>query len=111
MERVKNDLIEELDTIYWHEKWFLDNSKEDRLKIILDKINSAEILIPIYSHRFIPNKLSSGYPIFSVYGADIIFYGKNLLDYYEREFCGKTTEIILNEVKYVEFWSDMIEMY
>lgn len=48
-------------------------------------------LVPIYSHRFMPAGPSShGAPIFSVHQTDVTYYGSNLLDYFHREFAGRT---------------------
>ena len=44
-------------------------------------------LIPIYSHRYVPSFPDSiDVPIFSVMQTDIIYYGKNIENYFEHEF-------------------------
>lgn len=45
-------------------------------------------LIPLFSHRYLPSRGASGSPVLSVYGADIIHYGRDLADWVEREFVG-----------------------
>jgi hypothetical protein len=50
-------------------------------------VSSAPVLIPIYSHRYIPaTPATAGNPVFSVYQTDIIYYGADLLDYLQNEF-------------------------
>ena len=44
-------------------------------------------LIPIYSHRYVPSFPDSiDVPVFSVMQTDIIYYGKNIENYFEHEF-------------------------
>jgi hypothetical protein len=51
-----------------------------------EKNTSAQTLI---SHRYLPEKSHEpGNPVFSVYQADVIYYGADLIDYFEREFAG-----------------------
>jgi hypothetical protein len=71
---------------------------------------NAPKLIPIYSHRYIPEKPNeSGNPILSVYQTDIIYYGANLLEYFENEFRRKGTKLeIDSRIKEIEFWSEII---
>ena len=50
--------------------------------------NKLEKTIPIYSHRYILQKENS--PILSIAQSDdIVVYGENLIDYFEREFLEK----------------------
>lgn len=51
------------------------------------EIAKAPVMIPVYSHRFIPVEPNlSGNPIFSIYQTDIIYYGYDLASYYIQEF-------------------------
>ena len=44
-------------------------------------------LVPLFSHRYMPAAPApSGAPVFSVYQADVIYYGADLHDYLLREF-------------------------
>jgi hypothetical protein len=59
----------------------------DAFKIATEMIAEAPKLIPIYSHRFIPEEpLEAGNPVLSVYQMDIIYYGFDLDDYLRHEF-------------------------
>jgi len=104
------ELVEDIDEIYWSDDWENEpDNKEERNTILLNKINSAPKLIPIYSHRYIASVKSSQNPVFSVYGTDIIYYGESLGSYLEIEFGLKKhsdmkTEIIVP----VPFWSELL---
>ncbi len=50
-------------------------------------IHRAPTLIPIYSHRYLPTEpMLAGNPVLSVYGADTIIYGNDLVSYFHHEF-------------------------
>ncbi len=69
-------------------------------------------LIPIYSHRYIPSSLNEiGNPVYSVHQTDIIYYGKDLWDYFNIEFGNKMhKDIAFNEIKTkIPFWSELCE--
>ena len=97
---------------FWYKDWgkkpeSISDAKEKCKK----ELKNVPNLIPIYSHRYIPTKpYEENNPIFSVLQTDIIYYGKNLIDYFENEFKLKQDKIkYLSEYKRIEFWSDIIE--
>ncbi|VIO80845.1 hypothetical protein CI41S_75530 [Bradyrhizobium ivorense] len=47
--------------------------------------------------------------MFSVYQADVIYYGANLTDYFEREFLGFNHRPWSEPTKHIPFWSDLVE--
>lgn len=50
-------------------------------------VADAPKLIPIYIHRYLPDRPhAAGNPVLSVYQTDIIHYGADLSDYFRREF-------------------------
>jgi len=60
---------------------------EDAFTVGRAKIGEAPTLIPIYSHRYIPEEPPmAGTPVFSVYQTDIIHYGNDLPSYFAAEF-------------------------
>jgi hypothetical protein len=98
-----------------HGSWWADwgerpDKVEDRKKVLTDALSSAPALIPLYSHRFIPEAPSAaGNPVFSMHGFDTIYYGSNLENYFDREF-GDNRETPLGEIaKRIPFWSDLAE--
>lgn len=82
------------------------NNKEDKIQIFIKYKNNIPKLIPIFSHRYIVSGKDVNYPIISVHQTDIIYYGSNLLEYFENEF-NKTNN--LTNIKEIPFWSTIIE--
>ena len=65
----------------------------------------APRLIPIYSHRFIPEQpAEAGNPVFSIYQTDIIWYGFDLDDYLRHEFKLAGRAEWPSQVKAIDFW-------
>src|SRR5690606_5214268 len=83
---------------------------EAAFQICRVEFSRAPKLIPIYSHRYIPSHPhESGNPIFSVYQTDIIYYGKDLEDYFKVEFEDKEhSKIEFNSIKKIPFWSELV---
>lgn len=81
-------------------------SKEEKIQIFKKYRNKIPKLIPIFSHRYVVSDKDKNYPIISVYQTDIIYYGSNLLEYFENEF--NHTHNITN-IKEIPFWSIIIE--
>ena len=79
-------------------------------------VDAAPKLIPVYSHRYIPDRpCLPGNPVFSVYQTDIIYYGSDLQNYLENEYhCDfKTIKKIppdLNLIRRIEFWPGVLEV-
>lgn len=95
--------------IDWYENWGnIPLSENDRKISIFNKIEKAPKIIPIYNHRYIPC-IKDNPPILSIYGTDVIFYGKNLLDYLDNEFFNKELDNNLKNYDYIPFWSDLME--
>jgi hypothetical protein len=75
------------DAGYWWPEWgekpaFASNQRANLRDIFAD----TPKLIPLCGHRYVPEEpRERGNPVFSVYGADIIHYGANLVDWIERE--------------------------
>ncbi|WP_353951173.1 hypothetical protein V6K52_16265 [Knoellia sp. S7-12] len=66
-------------------------------------------LIPVFSHRYLlSDSQFTPSPVFSVYQADVIVYGDNLLDYVAHEFHIPPLNPSSNR-SHVPFWSDLAE--
>ena len=96
---------------FWWKTWGeKPNEMSERLRTARCFIEKAPKLIPIYGHRYIssyPNEPKN--PIYSVYQTDIIFYGKDIWDYFEVEYGEKAhQDIDLNKIKPIPFWHDLI---
>jgi hypothetical protein len=79
-----------------------------REAVVTQLITAAPTLIPIYSHRMMPDRPSTaGNPVFSVHQTDIICYGATLEQYLFNEFLrseGDDELRISPEPRRIEFW-------
>lgn len=105
--RYINDMPEE---VYWCDDWGKETDDEKYLKEeVRKRLSKAPKLLPIFSHRYMPMILEKNPPIISVHGVDIIYFGKDLEDYFEVEFGDKSqSEIDFDKIKPIQFWSDII---
>ena len=98
---------------FWVKDWGAKpESQEEKHRIAEKNYLLYPKLIPIYSHRFIPSRpLEVDNPIISVHQMDIIYYGYDLLSYFEDEFEIKLPEISKapTQPKKIEFWDLVIE--
>jgi hypothetical protein len=84
-------------------------SPEERTEILRGALARAPRLIPLYSHRFLPEQPGeAGNPVFSMHGFDTIYYGANLEDYLVREF-GRAPKHPVGTARHIPFWSDIVE--
>ena len=76
-------------------------------------MGEAPKLIPLFGHRFLPDRpREAGNPVFSVYQTDIIYYGTNLANYFANEFhldIGAPRCRPEEPIKRIEFWSAFAE--
>ena len=98
--------------LWWSEwgKWPSSaRAREERLREI---VSPAPKMIPLIAHRYLPEQPhEAGNPVFSIYGADTIYYGANLSDYFEREFTGAYEKPWPKRIKHIPFWSDLVERF
>jgi len=112
-------LLSDVDAGSWLTDWGeRPENPGERHEIVRSAMSNAPRLIPLYSHRFIPETPHTvGNPVFSMYGFDTIYYGANLDEYFVNEFEGSD---ILNGVAVsdytpedtrrlpiIPFWSDL----
>ena len=91
---------------FWLDEWGpRPDSLEKALQIGSDLIAAAPKLIPIFSHRMMPDEPHlPGNPVFSVHQTDIIRYGFNLADYLRHEFTVSGREPWPDEIRSIRFW-------
>ncbi|QFZ20339.1 hypothetical protein [Saccharothrix syringae] len=66
-------------------------------------------MIPVYAHRFLPaGRGTSGHPVLSIYGTDMIYYGTDLADYVDREFTESERPEDWSPRATVPFWRDYL---
>ena len=77
----------EHNVLWWPEWGQRPRSAKERAEVVSAVVQAAPPLIPIIGHRFIPQLPNeAGNPVFSVVQSDVIYYGSDLGDYFEREF-------------------------
>lgn len=109
MARPGEAVFESVRDIYWCDAWGeKPNTDEETIQRILEKLEDAPKLIPIYGHRYMPAE-GKNPPVLSVYDLDMIYYGKDLYDYFMVEFGGKKQQSIeFKSIPEVTFWSDIM---
>src|SRR5262249_6633665 len=98
---------------FWLEEWGQrPASLDEAFSVARKAVEHAPTLIPICSHRYIPDRPNeAGNPVFSVYQTDIICYGGDLAEYLENEFSyyfGKSEFSLKKESKHIEFWTQLV---
>ena len=95
---------------FWLPEWGTRPNETDAAKsLVTELIRQAPTLIPIYSHRMIPDRPNTnGNPVFSVHQTDIIYYGCDLRDYFVHEFFSGSEiglwPIDTESIRKIEFW-------
>lgn len=94
--------------VYCCDEW--GNNKESMAKEVKRRLETAPALLPVFSHRYIPMlEMEKDPPIISIHGVDIIYYGKNLKDYFDIEFGTKNqAEIEFDDIIPIPFWSEIM---
>ena len=91
----------------WGERPASPGAREEVLRSVVSR---APKLIPLIGHRYLPEEpCEQGNPVFSVYQADVVYYGASLADYFEREFLGFLHRPWVPPTKRIPFWSDLAE--
>jgi hypothetical protein len=98
--------------LWWPEWGRLPSSARAREQVLREVVSLAPKLIPLIGHRYLPEQPhETGNPVFSIFYTDAIYYGANLKDYFEREFTGWNSRPWPTQIKYVPFWSDLVERF
>ena len=99
---------------FWPASWGTKPaSLRKAFEIAKRKVDAAPKLIPIFGHRYLPDRPSiEGNPVFSVHQTDIIYYGSNLWNYFQNEFLnsfGVSEYQLTAPLRQIEFWSDLVD--
>ena len=99
----------ENDDLWWSEWGDKPDTTQERAEVVEKVVQQAPKLIPLVSHRYLPAEPNeTGNPVFSVHQSDIIYYGSDLPNYFEREF-GDPRRPLPPHIKRVRFWSELVE--
>ncbi|WP_124979710.1 hypothetical protein [Nonlabens xiamenensis] len=98
---------------FWFKHWGTQpDSFEEKKRVVIDDMARQPLLIPIYSHRYMPSAPTEpGNPVYSVYQTDIIRYGVDLIDYFKNEFgvAGLHPQNFSHTEKRIDFWDDLVD--
>jgi len=96
--------------VTWCEAWGKEpEDTTEYIKSIKEKLAKAPILLPVFSHRYMPVTGEENPPVLSIHGTDIIYYGETLSDYLYVEFGEKKqTDIAFEQIPPVRFWSEIM---
>ena len=97
---------------FWLKEWGKQPpTTQDALVLVTDLLRAAPRLIPVYSHRMMPDEPHApGNPVFSVHQTDIIHYGFDLADYLRNEFGLPDRQPWPPQVRQIRFWSALVEL-
>jgi hypothetical protein len=95
---------------FWPQEWGPKPlNLGDAFAVARRAVKKAPNLIPIYSHRYMPDRPNaSGNPVFSVHQTDIIYYGHDLLSYFKNEFKIDVSSADSPRPRLIEFRSDLV---
>lgn len=114
MEHPLDGLLFDLEhnNLWWPEWGERLPSAEERAAVVTAVVNDAPRLVPLIAHRYIPEEPpEAGNPVFSVMQSDVIYYGADLADYFEREFCPapRPGKPLRETIRFIPFWSELVE--
>jgi hypothetical protein len=96
---------------FWHPDWPVRPlALLDALEAAERELSAAPRLAPLYSHRFVPTQpAEAGNPVLSCHQSDIIYYGEDLLDWFDREFHQSYPWVPPHVERRLPFWSWFLE--
>jgi hypothetical protein len=101
--------------VFWPREWGERPSDlAEAFEIARGHVARAPKLIPLFGHRYLPDRpASAGNPVFSVHQTDIIYYGSDLENYLHNEFhdyFGTPSYSLGASIRDVEFWSWLVSL-
>jgi hypothetical protein len=97
---------------FWLKEWGVQpKTIAEQKRIASMMLEKFPVLIPIYSHRYIPSMPNEhGNPALSVHQTDIMHYGFDLADYFSNEFKCKLPPSFgkILAPKKIEYWDTII---
>lgn len=103
------NLLEDYKSISWNPNWGANLTGSEFVSFLRRKLASSAILIPFYSHRYIPMIDIDDPPVLSISGADVIIYAQTFSEYIPIEFGGRRPRpISLLRIPNIPFWSDLL---
>jgi hypothetical protein len=93
----------------WFDSWGREPaSTDERMARAKRHLEEGPGLIPIYLHRYIPSQpYVRGNPVFSMWQSDIVLFGRDLRDYFQREFGGVRWEPV-TDARRIRVWTEFV---
>ena len=97
--------------LFWHPDWGdRPDDLVDAMGVARSRLAEVPRLAPLYGHRYLPTvPHEPGNPVLSCYQTDIIYYGTDLLDWFDREFPRPNRGVIGPIDRHLPFWSWFLE--
>lgn len=102
----------EHNVLWWPEWGPKPETLEQQTKVLREVFAAAPKLIPLFGHRYLPETpFERGNPVFSVYQADVIHYGRTVVDWLAFEekvpppAYPRPRALMLKEIP---FWTEVI---
>lgn len=95
---------------FWFGTWGERPVKvSEALAVTRRRFADVSRLIPLFLHRFLPSQpCEAGNPVFSVHQTDVVYYGSDLLEYFENEiFEQYNLKGYSTTIRPIPFWSDL----
>ena len=96
--------------VFWLESWGeRPEALADACALARRHVSEAPVLVPVYSHRYMPAEPHLvGNPVFSVYQTDIIYYGYDLAGYLAAEFDAPRPVWAATSPRPIRFWDLLV---
>lgn len=96
--------------LWWPEWGSRPAEVAERRAALHAAFSAAPKLIPLFGHRYLPTEpCEAGNPVFSVHQSDVIHYGADLADYFDREAFGWGAKPWPERIKSIPFWTTAVE--
>ena len=84
-------------------------SSEERIDVARRLYEAAPRLVPIFAHRYISAEPPlAGNPVLSVYQMDIVYYGLDLVGYFQAEFKVPAPAWAATRARPIRYWDDLL---
>jgi len=96
---------------FWMAEWGEPPLRLDEaLALAARKVAEAPRLVPVAAHRYIPTEPHlEGNPVISVYQTDIIYYGRDLADYFRNEYHDTQWRRFTGPFRKIRFWDYFLQ--
>ena len=96
---------------FWPDYWgSRPPEMPDRVRVAREQLAQVPKVAPLFVHRCVPTvPHTAGNPVLSCYQTDVIYYGSDLLNWFDREF-HKPRRPLGPITRRLPFWTSLVEM-